>query len=61
MKWGHLIIAILAVMLFGWVMVDMNLASMAQQLKAMRIAIPIAVAERDSALLSMSSGESLLN
>lgn len=41
MKWGHLIIAILAVLLFGWVMAHMNLASMVQQLKAMRVAVPI--------------------
>lgn len=41
MKWGHLIIAILAVLLFAWVMAHINVASMVQQLKAMRIAIPI--------------------
>lgn len=41
MKRGHLIVAVLAVLLFAWVMAHMNLASMIQQLKAMRIAVPV--------------------
>ena len=41
MKWGHLIIAILAMLIFAWVMAHMNLGSMVQQLKAMLIAVPI--------------------
>ena len=41
MRWGHVTVAILAVLLFAWVMAHTNLASMVQQLKAMRIAVPI--------------------
>ena len=41
MRWGHVTVAILAVLLFAWVMAHMNLSSMVQQLKAMRIALPI--------------------
>jgi hypothetical protein len=43
MKKGHLITAIIAVLLFTWVMAHMSLASM-QQLKAMRVALPIVLA-----------------
>jgi hypothetical protein len=43
MKKGHLIIAIIAVLLFAWAMTHMSLASM-QQLKAIRIALPIVMA-----------------
>jgi hypothetical protein len=41
MKKGHLLIAILAVLLFTWVIAHADLPSMVQELKAMRIALPI--------------------
>lgn len=41
MKKGHIIIAIVAVLLFTWVMAHISLSSMVEQLKAMRIALPI--------------------
>lgn len=44
MKWGQVIVALLAVLLFGWVMAHMNIESMVQQLKAMRVAVPIVLA-----------------
>ena len=44
MKKAHLMIAIVAVLLFTWVMAHMSLASMVEQLKAMRIAIPTVLA-----------------
>ncbi|HKU24396.1 MAG TPA: hypothetical protein VJQ54_02930 [Candidatus Sulfotelmatobacter sp.] len=44
MRWSHVTVAILAVLLFAWVMAHMNLASMVQQLKAIRIAVPIVLA-----------------
>jgi hypothetical protein len=44
MKKGHVIIAIIAVLLFAWVMAHMSLSSMVEPLKAMRFALPIVVA-----------------
>lgn len=41
MKKGHLIIALLGLALFTWVIAHMGLASIAQQLKAVRIALPL--------------------
>ena len=44
MKKGHLVIAVVAVALFTFVIAHMRLPSMMQQLKAIRIALPIVVA-----------------
>lgn len=44
MKKGHFIIAIAAVLLFTWVMAHISLSMMVEQLKAMRIALPIVLA-----------------
>jgi hypothetical protein len=44
MKKGHVIVAIFAVLLFTWVLAHANLPSMVQELKAMRIALPIVLA-----------------
>jgi len=41
MKKGYLIIAITAVLLFTWVMAHISLSSMVEQVKAIRIALPI--------------------
>jgi hypothetical protein len=43
-KKGQPVVAIIAVLLFTWVMAHMSLSSMAQQLKTMRIALPIVLA-----------------
>lgn len=44
MKKGHLIMAVLAIVLFAFVIAHIGLPSMVQQLKAMRIALPIVLA-----------------
>jgi hypothetical protein len=44
MKKTHLIIAIVAVILFTWVITHLSLPSIVQQLKAMRIALPLVLA-----------------
>jgi hypothetical protein len=44
MKKSHLIFALIAVVFFLWVLGHIRLASMIEQLKAMRIALPIVVA-----------------
>ncbi|HUK47586.1 MAG TPA: lysylphosphatidylglycerol synthase domain-containing protein [Terriglobales bacterium] len=44
MKKGHVVIAIIAVLLFAWVMAHISLSTMVEQLKAVRIALPIVLA-----------------
>src|SRR6201998_4704230 len=44
MRKGHLIPAITALLLFGWVIAHVGLSAMLVQLKAMRVALPIVLA-----------------
>lgn len=44
MKKSHLIPAIVAAVLFGWVIVHIDLSKVGEQLKAMRVAVPIIIA-----------------
>lgn len=44
MKKSHLIPAIVAAVLFGWVIVHIDLSKLGEQLKAMRVAVPIIIA-----------------
>jgi hypothetical protein len=44
MKKSHLISALVAAVLFGWVIVHIDLSHVAAQLKAMRVAVPIIIA-----------------
>ena len=44
MKKGHLIIALIGALLFAWVLVHAGWSAILQQLKAMRVALPILIA-----------------
>jgi len=44
MRKGHIIAAVVALLLFGWVIAHVGLSAMLVQLKAMRVALPIVLA-----------------